>query len=151
MLKFITKAKNLFFMLFFSLLTLSVLNSCSKTSKLDGTTWKGSYSYQRDDINNSYERNYSGKIDFIVSFSESAVNVIGNYTSYHEQDWDGDGEFEPVTNKGTENLSGTYTYSKKSITVNIYGEQWIGTMDDKNTMKLNLSGDINEPVKLTKQ
>jgi hypothetical protein len=137
-------------------LTLSVLNSCSKTSKLDGTTWKGSHSYQRDDIDNSYIRNYSIKSDFTISFSESTVNVNAIYTYSYEDDYDGDGQFELVTEMDTlESISGTYIYSKKTVTVNVYGGLWIGTMD-KNTMKLTIAHDelgyyVNEPVEFTKQ
>jgi hypothetical protein len=155
MLKFITKAKNLFFMVFFSLLTLSVLNSCSKTNKLDGTTWKGSYSFQSND-SSVYEKNFSGTADVTISFSESAVNLSKNYTQSYELDRDRDGEFETVVESGIESASGTYVYSKKSVTINLDGIIMIGIMDDKNTMKLSMRLNeidllVKEPVKFTKQ
>jgi hypothetical protein len=153
MIKFIVKTKEIFFMVFFSLLTLSVLNSCSKTSKLDGTTWKGSYSYQREDNHNG--KNFLKKSDVAISFSESAVNIIENYTESYEPNFnDTILIVDTVTNKI---YSGTYTYSKKSITIHFGGDYyWIGTMDDKNTMKLNIlniivEGPLVEPVKFTKQ
>jgi major membrane immunogen (membrane-anchored lipoprotein) len=154
MIKFIVKTKEIFFMVFFSLLTLSVLNSCSKTNKLDGTTWKGSYSYEQKEDNASMVRNYLKKGDVTISFSEAVVTGIENYTISYEQYNSNNKEYEPRADTTTNMpFSATYTYSKKTVTINYDGAVWIGKMEDKNTMKLNIAtvDPVVDPVTLTKQ
>jgi hypothetical protein len=139
--KYFANSKTVVSILFLGFFTLTILNSCDKTKKFDGSTWTGDYSSTLD----------GDKVSSTItlSFNGDQVTISGKikYSGYG-------GDTEPVK------ATGNYTYEKKKMSINVtwksdsewmeyYDEgRWTGSVD-KTTMTLN--NVIGETVKFTKQ
>ena len=142
---------SIFTIFIFSLFVMITLQSCDKAKALDGTTWdgNGSFSYT--------EYGCSSKGDGTISISLTAGSADVS-AKFKVKDCDSDTWNE--TYKG----SGTYTYDKGNITLNIkwkenedaYPEiddidngKWTGTVDTK-AGTMNLKNVFGESVTFKK-
>jgi hypothetical protein len=147
-----SNSKTFFVILFFSFFMLTILNSCDKTKKFDGTTWVGDYTGtvyggEYGDI----KVDIKGKIT--LSFTGNEVDIKAKVKETYVY------QYQTYTDEETYKATGRYKYEKKKMTITLSDDddwfeseyddgKWTGTVEKK---EMTLSGVIGERVTFTKE
>lgn len=123
------------------------ITSCNKDEYFDSTTWVGEF----ETVIDGSDAEFDVTLTFIGNQVNAKMKMKYEYYEEYSGEW--------RTESGTITAKGTYSYDKKTVTMNVENDDndiddtWIGKVD-KDRMTLNISLDkwgIDEQVIFTKQ